>query len=216
MLPSYEHLGLVRNPFGSVEPERWSSLLVSPVDLDGLADRLAEPGFAVVFRGDAGRGKTTHLRSLHARFSGLPYTYLGPDASPRTAIPRAAIHFVDEVQRLGWLARRRLFRRGGSLALTSHAALEGELAAAGYRIESIVVRGLSRVQLEAIVARRLVWAARAEPEVEPESIASERLDALLAIHGDDLRAITDALYIDIESRRLRERSSCGSPQPDPA
>ncbi|MFV8750854.1 hypothetical protein ACNOYE_09930 [Nannocystaceae bacterium ST9] len=201
MLPSYEHLGLFRNPFGCVEPERWSSLLVSAIDLDALARRLSEPGFAVVFRGEAGRGKTTHLRSLHARFAELPYTYLGPDASPRTPIPRAAIHFVDEVQRLGWLARRRLFRRAGSLALTSHADLEGELAAAGHRVESIVVRGLSRPRLEQIVARRLAWAAR--DAAEPAPIEPERLDALLAIHGDDLRAIADALYFDVEARRAR-------------
>ena len=111
MRAPYEHLGLFWNPFGCAPARLWSTLCVTAIDLDALAERLRAPGFAVVFRGHAGRGKSTHLRALHGRFAALPYTYLDPDASPRTPIPRAPVHFVDEVQRLDPRARRRLFRR---------------------------------------------------------------------------------------------------------
>jgi hypothetical protein len=198
---SYAALGLFWNPFGCVEHSSWPALVVPSLDLDALAERLREPGFAVVLRGEMGRGKSTHLRSLHARhFAALPYTYLGEDARPRTAIPRAPVCFVDEVQRLAPRARRRLFRRGRALALTSHTELRTELEAAGYTILERTLAGLDLPRLRAIVERRLAWAAR-EPGL-PLEIPSARLAALLEVHGDDLRAITSALYDEIEDRRV--------------
>ena len=195
----YEHLGLFWNPFGCAPARQWSALCVTALDLDALAERLRAPGFAVVFRGHAGRGKSTHLRALNARFAALPYTYLGPDASARTPIPRAPVHFVDEVQRLGPASRRRLFRRRASLALASHEDLRPALEARGYVVQDVEIAGLDRPRLEQIVARRVRWAAR--PAREGVAIARARLDALLAEHGDDLRTIQDALYDDIESLR---------------
>lgn len=197
MRAPYEHLGLFWNPFGCAPASSWSTLCVTAVDLDALAASLHTPGFAVVFRGHAGRGKSTHLRALHDRFAELPYTYLGPEASSRTPIPRATVHFVDEVQRLGPGSRRRLFRRRASLALASHEDLRAPLEARGYTVRDVEISGLDRPRLEQIVVRRLDWAAR--PGSARTTIDRARLDALLARHGDDLRAIQDTLFDDIEN-----------------
>lgn len=200
---SYEELGLFWNPFGEPEPERWAELIVSEVDLDALAERLRSPSFALVFRGDAGRGKSTHLRALHARFPGLPWTYLGPHASPRTRVPWAPVRFVDEAQRLAPGVRRRLYCGGlrgrAALAMTSHEDLCAELEAAGYEVEERTIAGLDVQQLEAIVRARVDWAAR--PGAQPELVERRLLEQLINAHGDDLRTILDRLYGHVESLR---------------
>lgn len=203
MLRTYEHLGLYWNPFGCPPPSLWSRLCVTSLDLDELADRLATPGFAVVFRGEAGRGKSTHLRALHHHYSDRPFTYLGPEASPHTAIPKADVQFIDEVQRLAPRQRRRVFRRRASLALASHEDLREPLAQMGYEVRDIELRGLELGRLEEIVEYRLHWSAR-----DPDALAaglvecvSTALPQLLAIHGDDLRSIQDQLFDRVESLR---------------
>lgn len=195
------------------EPARWAELIVSSVELDGLAERLDQRDFAVVFRGAAGRGKSTHLRALHARFPGLPWTYLGPEASPHTRVPRAPVRFIDEAQRLAPVVRRRVFRGGlrgrAALALTSHEDLRPELEAAGYRVEEHTIGGLDAERLAAIVVARLRWSARpghldqARERLGSGSgpLAPTQLAALVERHGDDLRTILDELYEQLESLR---------------
>ena len=167
------------------------ALAVVDVDLDAIAKRLAEPGFAVVFLGRAGRGKTTHLRALHARFSDLPYTYL-PEDGQLPGIPRADVVFIDEVQRLAPARRERLFRRKASFALASHAVHTTELRGAGLDVEVFRVGGLTPERLQRYVERRIEWARRA-PGPLPE-VPRPLLVRLRAHYGDDLRAIEDALY----------------------
>jgi hypothetical protein len=72
----------------------------------------------MLFLGDCGRGKSTHLHALHAQYPDVPLTYVGPGERPR--IPAAPVVFVDEVQRLSRRRRARLFRRRASFVLTSH------------------------------------------------------------------------------------------------
>lgn len=203
MLRSYEHLGLYWNPFGCPPPALWARLCVTDIDLEELGEGLARPGFAVIFRGRAGRGKSTHLRALHHHFSDRPYTYLAPDASANTSIPKADVHFVDEVQRLGTRQRRRLFRRRASLALASHEDLREPLARLGYEVRDIELRGLELGRLAEIVEHRLHWSAR-----YPKAPAAGLLDCLamalplvLEEHGDDLRSIQDQLFDHVESLR---------------
>lgn len=200
---AYEHLGLFWNPFGEVPARDWPDLIETALALAELAARLRGGGVALVFRGEAGRGKSTHLRALHRRFfADLPYTYLGPDASPRTPIPVAPVCFVDEAQRLGRGPRRRLFRRAPALALTSHADLDAELESRFEVIEHRIA-GLERARLATIVARRVGWAAR--PGGALVEVADARLDELIAEHGDDLRSIQDALYDEFEALRRDRR-----------
>lgn len=226
---SYEELGLFWNPFGTVETERWSELIVPRLDLDAVATQLRTSRLAVVFRGHMGRGKSTHLRALHTRFPRAPFTYLGPEASPRTHVPAAPVCFLDEAQRLAPRLRRRLYRKViragarrspersmGALALTSHEDLRPELEAAGYAVVESVIEGLSEASLRTIVDRRLRWAARPGVSLETlrPSLADDPLLARMhARFGDDLRSIQGALYDHLET--LRDRAGDREPDREP-
>ena len=189
--PAFGHLNLRRNPFGEPPARAWAGLAVVEPIVDELARRLATPGFAVQVLGDAGRGKSTFLRVLHARFSDLPYTYLA-EGEPPPPIPQAPIVFVDEAQRLAPRVRARLFSRRASFALASHADHERELGRAGVEVLAERVGALTSAKLVRICRRRIEWARRGAgpvPEV-PASAAEQLIDQ----HGDDLRAIGDHLY----------------------
>lgn len=195
----YGHLGLFWNPFGEVEHAAWRDLIATQVDLDDLARRLESPDFVVTLRGESGRGKSTHLRALHARFADLPFTYLPPQASPLTHIPRAKVVFVDEVERLGRWQRRRLFRRRSALALACHGDLSDELARAGREHVDLEIAGLDEARLVALVRKRI---ERARRDGNPGfHVARQQLCALLDRYGDDLRAINHALYERVEATR---------------
>lgn len=195
----YGELGLFWNPFGAPEHADWPSLIAPQVDLAEFARRLLSPRFALTFRGDAGRGKSTHLRALHAHFANQPYTYLGPNASPRTGIPDAEVIFVDEVERLSPWRRHRLFAGRRPLALACHGDLRGELKRGGRQVLDIDIRGLDEARLARVVHKRIAWAQRdGSPDL---GIDSRLLTRLLDEHADDLRSINAALYDHVETRR---------------
>ena len=187
---AFSAINLTCNPFGEPDLDDWPTLAVSAFDLELAARRLSSPGFALQLRGEAGRGKSTHLRALHARLD-VPLTYL-PEDGPLPRIPRAAVVLVDECQRLPWWRRALLFRRAASFAIATHADLEPELRAAGLSVETVDVGAESERRLRAIVERRLRWARRGPGAVPSPSDAF--LEGLVEAHGDDLRAIMDALY----------------------
>jgi len=191
----FARLNLRWNPFGEVPWRDRARIAVSIVPLEPIVEALGRPGFAVELVGACGRGKSTHLAALHARFPRLPVTMVAPGTQPR--IPTASVVFVDESQRLSRWRRRRLFRRPVSFALGTHESHGDELRAAGLRVRTIHVaqRGLTE-----IVDARLRWARRGPGEV-PRVPAGE-LDALVERHGDDQRAIEDALYLHYQ--RLRD------------
>jgi len=62
----FAHLNLRRNPFGELDLSQRAALAV--VDVDRFVRRLAQPGYAVQFTGDRGRGKTTHLLAILRHF----------------------------------------------------------------------------------------------------------------------------------------------------
>ena len=64
--PPFAHLNLVRNPFGEVDLEALQDLAF--VATDEYLDHLSVSRRCLQFIGEKGRGKTTHLRSLHAHF----------------------------------------------------------------------------------------------------------------------------------------------------
>ena len=194
----YARLNLRRNPFGSVPLDRWHE--VALVDVARFAERLARPGYAVQFRGDCGRGKSTHMRALHAHFSDAPFVYFPPDGS-KPAVPRAERLFLDEAQRMSWLHRERVFRRTSSLAIATHGDHAGQLRRLGFQVETVEVGGLDLPRLRAIVDRRIGWASTGEPAVR---IEDARLAELIAAHGDDLRAIESELYEQVQ-RRIEEQ-----------
>lgn len=152
---------------------------------------LSEPGFTVQFIGDCGRGKSTHLHALRARFPDAPYIHFAEGERPQP-IPLAPVLFLDETQRLPWHTRHRLFRREVALALGTHRDHSRELARAGRRVETVHLTGFTTATLRRIIERRIEWARRGPgpvPSLGPGSVARlhDRFDG-------DLRAIEDHLY----------------------
>jgi hypothetical protein len=188
----FANLNLRRNPFGEPPDEERAGLaVVDPGLLDRLARSLSEPGFAVQFMGDCGRGKSTHLHALRARFPDAPYVYFAEGERPQP-IPRAPVLFLDETQRLPWRTRHQLFRRGVALALGTHRDHSRELVRAGCRVETVRLTGFPTPTLRRIIERRIEWARRGPgpvPALGPGSVARlhDRFDG-------DLRAIEDHLY----------------------
>ena len=190
---AYAHLNLTRNPFGEASAaERVGLAVIDAEQLSELTERLARPGFAVQVVGDCGRGKTTHLLALRRAFPEAPWVRVDPDTRPR--IPEGTPLFLDEAQYLSSWRRRRLYRRGErSLALGTHVDLRAELERAGYEVHTIrPAENISVDRLEAIFRARIDWARRGPgpvPVVPPRTV-----DALVALFGDDLRAMEGALY----------------------
>jgi hypothetical protein len=187
---AFQALNLCRNPFGELEAHDRAALAVVEPALLERARELRRGGQALLFLGDCGRGKSTHLHALHALHPSAPLTYVGPGERPR--IPAAPVVFLDEVQRLSSRRRARLFRRRASFVLGSHQDHGAELERAGLRVTTVRVGGVDAHRLEHILARR-IEAARRAPGPVPR-IPRDTLEALTRQFGDDLRAIEDHLY----------------------
>ena len=187
---AFEALNLCRNPFGELEAHDRAALAVVEPALLERARELRRGGQALLFLGDCGRGKSTHLHALHALHPSAPLTCVGPGECPR--IPAAPVVFVDEVQRLSRRRRERLFRRRASFVLGSHRDHGAELERAGLRVTTVRVGGVDAHRLEHILAKR-IEAARRAPGPVPR-IPRDTLEALTRQFGDDLRAIEDHLY----------------------
>lgn len=188
----FANLNLRRNPFGEPADEERADLAVVECGLiDRLEQSLSDPGFAVQFMGDCGRGKSTHLHALRARFPGAPYLYFAEGEKP-PPIPRASVLFLDETQRLPWHTRGRVFRWDVALVLGTHRDHSRELARAGRKVETVRLAGLTTPTLRRIIERRIEWARRGPgpvPSLGPGSVAR--------LHGrfnGDLLAIEDHLY----------------------
>jgi hypothetical protein len=185
----FAHLNLRRNPFGELGPTERARLAV--VDVGRIVRRLTEPGYAVQFVGEEGRGKTTHLLAILGHFPKAAYVHVGENERPR--IPEGRPLLVDEIQRLPRRRRHRLFRRRVPLVLGTHEDLGSELAAAGLEAETYrAAGGLCARRLREIVVRR-VEAARRAPGPIPQ-LRMETAQAMIDRFGDDVRAILGHLY----------------------
>lgn len=186
---AFSHLNLRRNPFGEVPADERGKLAV--VDVERFAARLAEPGFAVQFVGECGRGKSTHLRALREHFPQAPFVRVAE--RPRGfRMPKAPVVFVDEAQFLSRRQRRRAFRDDASYAVGSHEDLGRVFERAGLGWETVAVGGADTARVARIVERRIEWARRGPGPVP--RLAEAAVEALVARHGDDVRAIEDHLY----------------------
>ncbi len=187
---AYEHLNLRRNPFGELPREERAAVAVVPREYAHWLSAPCRQRRALLFVGDAGRGKSTHLIAVHAGVPPVPFTYVGEGERPR--IPNAPLVFVDELQRIPRWRRAQLFRRRASFALSSHRDHTRELLRAGVAVRTVRVGGLDASRLQAVTTRRIEVARRAPgplPRLGPEAAS-----ALVARFGDDLRAIEGHLY----------------------
>ena len=184
----FAHVNLRRNPFGEVSQNDRSRLSVIDVD----AARLQAPGCALLFLGEAGRGKTSHLLGTRTHFPDAPYVHL-TEGEPVPPIPTAPLVFVDELQRMPRRMRRRLFRRpNASFVIGSHLDHSAEMRAAGLNVKTVTVASRSPEQLAKIIQTRIEWARRNAgpvPTVGPAAIAR-----LIDRFGDNVRAMEHHLY----------------------
>jgi energy-coupling factor transporter ATP-binding protein EcfA2 len=183
---SFQEHNLRWNPFEELPLKERANLAV---DVPSLSLHFGE---AIVFLGEKGRGKTTHLLALHAQHPNAPYVHL-PEFGAQPRIPKADLIFLDEAQRLPRLFRPQLWKRARAWVIASHQDHRHELERAGFAVRVLHLHGLSLSKLERIVQNRLEWARRDVGAVP--TVPTIVLQTLLEQYGDDLRAIEDALYL---------------------
>jgi len=185
----FAHLNLRRNPFGELELSRWAELAV--VEVDRFVPRLTEPGYALQFTGDKGRGKTTHMAAIMRHFPRARYVHVGETQRPR--IPQGHPLLIDEIQRLPRRTRRRIFRRPVSLVVATHEDMSAELAAAGFEVQTVEVgKGLDARRLREILNRRIEAARRGSGPLPRVTLATAQ--AMIDRFANDLRAIQWHVY----------------------
>jgi len=185
----FADLNLRRNPFGELEAAERAAVAV--VEVDRFVRRLRQPGYAVQFIGEKGRGKTTHLLAIRRHFPQAVYVHVGEHERPR--IPHGQPLLIDEMQRLPCWHRRRLFRRRVPLAIGTHEDLSDELGRAGFEVQTVrPAEMLDGNRLHRMLNRRIEWARRG-PGPLPQ-IRLQTAQTMLDRFGDDLRAIEFCLY----------------------
>jgi len=183
----FAHLNLRRNPFGEQDREAWVQTAV--LDVDPLVAWLREPGSAVQLVAAPGRGKTTCLLALDAALPEATYARAWTESVPAR---RRAILLLDEADAIWFFTRWPLLLTARSVAVAVHRDFSRELRLLGFRVHTKRPGGLDAERLHTIVTRR-VEAVRRGPGPVPR-VPHESLHALIAEHGDDLRAVRVALY----------------------
>jgi hypothetical protein len=185
----YSHLNLCRNPFGELTRSERASVAI--VDPSPWLEKIANRCFAVLFIGEAGRGKTTHLLAIHRHFPDAPYLHIVEGEKP--PVPRGRPLFLDEVQRLPARRRRREFGRGGPLVLGTHDDVADELRGMGYDVETVFVARKTDAQRIADVIGQRIESARRAPGPLP-GVTAATIARLFEEFGDNVRGIEHYLY----------------------
>lgn len=202
----YARLNLRRNPFGEWTREERADVAV--VDVQPWLEALRHPRAVVQFIGPCGHGKTTHLLALQRQLPGASYVYL-PEDAPRPPVPGQRPLLIDEAQRLGYWQRRRVFRRGGSLALGTHDDLTRPLRRFQLNVITVdVAADRSPERLLRILNRR-IDASRLTNAGVPY-LGLEQVLALQRHFGSDIRRIEYHLYEQFQHavRAARKEWSC--------
>ena len=185
----YNHLNLKQNPFGELDIIKRQEL--ATVDAYSLLNKLMEPGFAVQYIGEKGRGKTSNLLALHRFFPRTPYVRVRIEG--KNIIPPGTPLFIDEAQHLSLWRRLRLFNRNRSYVIGTHEDLGKELRAKGLDFQTIYLgKNLNVAKLARIFQIRIEHVRR---EVGPvPRIKYKTIQELMDRYRDDIRSMEDELY----------------------
>jgi hypothetical protein len=195
---------LGRNPFGELTLEERVDVAV--LDVEALAAHVRGPRWALQLIGRAGRGKTTRMLALAARFCGAAYVHL-PEAQPCPAIPVGWPLLIDEAQRLPRGVRRRIFAAGLPLVLATHRNLSAPLRHAGYQVHTERIGGAVDASLVREIARRRIELCRLSRERPVPRLSDDDADWLVRRFKTDLRAIEGYLYERVQRQAFPTESA---------
>lgn len=187
----FEHLNLTRNPFGEMEPDERAQ--VAQVDTERLLEHLKNPRAAIQLEGACGRGKSTHLHAI--RFATAIGTYLYCEEDARNVLPEleGPVVMIDEVQRLSWLDRRRLFRSCFPIVIATHVDYSGALTKADRNVLCVGVESLVTTdRLVKAFNSRIEYVRRSEGRIPMVTHATTQ--KLIKKHGTNIREMESDLY----------------------
>jgi len=191
--------GLHTNPFRVLLPGELTQVAGLPAGIEDFWSR----GDHQQILGEAGRGKSTLLLALASRAEAsgktAAYEYIPEGARTyRTGIPGLDAFFLDEADRIGPLAWRRLLRAAGRntcrIIIGCHRDQSLRFSRRGLALKTVHLGGvLDERFLCRILERRLGFAAL--PGGDPPRFSSDSASWLLERFGSDLRSLERFLYL---------------------
>jgi len=185
---AFSHLNLKFNPFGELDTEQRKLLAV--VDIEKIQNSLYNPGVAIQFLADHGRGKTTHLLSLHKLYPEAKYIKIYSGDKP--VFESHEIHFIDSIENISKRQRSVLYKKSSSIACTTHTDLGRELNRAGYEVVSIMVSVNDENILKKVFNNRIEYSRRGKGDIPVIDLAL--INKLKKLYGDDIRSMEHHLY----------------------
>lgn len=185
---AFSHLNLKFNPFGELNVEQRKQVCV--VNIDSIKNDLNQHGVAIQFLADHGRGKTTHLLSLHKHYPETEYIKIFTGNLP--IFTRQKCRFVDSIENLSKKNRKLLYKKSASIACTTHTDLSNELMSAGYQVITKTICQRDDDILKQVFNKRIEHSRRNVGGVP--LIENRHIKDLKSRYGDDIRAMEHHLY----------------------
>ena len=201
MLLHFEHLNLKQNPFGSREIDSWAQSIV--LDARDYLPFIGQKQ-TVLFLGEKGEGKTSHMIGLQRSFPDSVYlrlpSYLESEAFP--VIPDVPILFLDECQRLLPWQFPYVFRKDRTVVLGSHRNHKYELALLGWTTKVVSVAQKDPQKIQKILQIKIEQVRRKSGLIP--SIKLELVFYLQQKYGSKIRAMESELYDIFQSAKSIE------------
>ena len=188
----YEHLNLVRNPFGELTRTERAELAVAD-ELEAWLSLLVDQRAAIQFVGGCGFGKSTYLAVIESRLPDAAYVYY-PEVGPRPPLPCSRPVLVDEADRMGWYQHGRLLWGRGPIVIGTHVDYSWRLKRMGYQVTTIDVERPLAPQLAMRILNRRIEASRLDERMPVPVIDEVFAEHLVRRFGSNLRSIEHFLY----------------------
>jgi hypothetical protein len=199
-------LGFRSNPFRRLTDDELVAVAVLPDELLRLARNSSDH---IQVLGAQGRGKSTCLRALAARFTddGLRtvYEYLTPGRNSfRTSLDGLDVFLLDEAQRLEVHERTRLLaaasnrRRGLRLVVGVHDDMSSPFFSHRLPLATVHIDSITPAYLQAVLSRRLALFALDDPPAI--TFSADAVRYLCDAFGSDLRLAERFLYEVFQSK----------------